>query len=84
MKFSIFSSQSSLILSLFIIGFISMLGQVAVLRELSVAFYGVELIYILAMGIWLFWSALMFMGMRICSQSLVPAIRVFLRPPVTA
>lgn len=43
---------------LFIIGFISILGQVVVLRELTVAFYGVELIYILAIGIWLFWTAI--------------------------
>lgn len=38
---------------LFIIGFISILGQVAVLRELNVAFYGIELIYLLAIGCWL-------------------------------
>ncbi|MGD8413304.1 MAG: hypothetical protein PVF33_03690, partial [Candidatus Latescibacterota bacterium] len=42
---------------LFIIGLVSILGQVVVLRELSVAFYGVELIYILAMGVWLLWTA---------------------------
>ncbi len=42
---------------LFIIGLVSILGQVVILRELSVAFYGVELIYILALGIWLLWSA---------------------------
>ena len=40
------------------IGFISILGQVVILRELSVAFYGIELIYILSMGIWLFWTAI--------------------------
>jgi len=45
-------------LYLFIIGFISILGQVVILRELTVAFYGVELIYILAIGIWLFWTAI--------------------------
>ncbi|MCP4755249.1 MAG: hypothetical protein GY866_30665 [Proteobacteria bacterium] len=39
------------------VGFVSILGQVALLRELSVAFYGVELIYILAMGIWLLGTA---------------------------
>ena len=42
---------------LFIIGFISILGQVILLRELAVSFYGVELIYILSMGVWLFWTA---------------------------
>ncbi|NIO00777.1 MAG: hypothetical protein GTO42_01345 [Candidatus Latescibacteria bacterium] len=44
-------------LYLLTIGFISILGQVVILRELNVAFYGIELIYILAMGIWLLWSA---------------------------
>jgi len=44
-------------LYLLIIGFISIIGQVVILRELQVAFYGIELIYILAMGIWLFWTA---------------------------
>jgi spermidine synthase len=38
---------------LFALGFISILGQVVLLRELSVAFYGIELIYTLALGIWL-------------------------------
>ncbi len=44
-------------LTLFTIGLVSMLGQVVIVRELSVAFYGVELIYILALGLWLFGSA---------------------------
>ncbi len=43
--------------SLFVVGFVSILGQVVILRELSVAFYGVELIYTLALGIWLLFSA---------------------------
>jgi spermidine synthase len=43
--------------SLFIIGLISILGQVVLLRELNVALYGVELFYILALGVWLLWSA---------------------------
>ncbi len=34
-----------------------MAGQVALLRELGVAFYGVELIYIVALGVWLSWTA---------------------------
>lgn len=38
------------------IGVVSMLGQVVILRELSVAFYGTELIYILALGVWLLGS----------------------------
>lgn len=43
---------------LFIIGLVSLLGQVILLRELNVAFFGVELIYMLALGIWLFLTAL--------------------------
>ncbi len=43
---------------LLVIGFISILGQVVLLRELSVAFYGSELIYVLALGVWLLWTAL--------------------------
>jgi len=39
------------------IGLISILGQVVLLRELNVSSYGIELIYIIAMGIWLFWTA---------------------------
>jgi len=43
---------------LFAIGLISILGQVVLLRELNVAFYGSELIYILALGMWLLWTGL--------------------------
>jgi spermidine synthase len=42
---------------LFALGFISILGQVVLLRELSVASYGVELVYTLALGIWLLATA---------------------------
>jgi spermidine synthase len=42
---------------LFAIGFVSILSQTVLLRELNVAFYGVELIYTLAIGIWLLCSA---------------------------
>ncbi|MBW2199281.1 MAG: hypothetical protein JRF71_00380 [Deltaproteobacteria bacterium] len=52
------------------IGFISILGQVVIIRELNVAFYGVELIYILAMGIWLFWSAI---GALVGRRTFVPS-----------
>ena len=52
------------------IGFVSILGQVIILRELNVAFYGIELIYILAMGIWLFWSAI---GTLVGRRSFVPS-----------
>ena len=43
---------------LFIIGLISILGQVVLLRELNVASFGVELVYVLALGFWLFATAL--------------------------
>lgn len=55
---------------LFAIGFVSILGQVVLLRELSVAFYGVELIYTLAIGIWLFWGAC---GAMISRRTLKPS-----------
>ena len=38
-------------------GFYSILGQVILLRELNVAFYGIELIYILSFGFWLIGTA---------------------------
>lgn len=57
-------------LSLIAIGIISILGQVVLLRELHVALYGVELIYLLALGIWLFWTATgALIGRRIASPS---------------
>jgi spermidine synthase len=46
-----------MVLALFVIGFLSILGQVVLLRELNVAFYGSELIYTLALGFWLLWTA---------------------------
>ena len=39
------------------VGFVSILAQVVLMRELSVAFYGIELIYILAIGVWLLCTA---------------------------
>jgi spermidine synthase len=55
---------------LFAIGFVGILGQVVLLRELSVASYGVELTYILAIGIWLFSSAC---GAMICRREFLPS-----------
>lgn len=47
------------------------MGQVVLLRELNVSFYGIELIYLLALGIWLFWTAIgAVIGRRIQSPSL--------------
>jgi spermidine synthase len=42
---------------LIFIGFASILGQTVILRELNVAFYGIELVYTLALGLWLLFSA---------------------------
>jgi len=58
-------------ISLVTIGLVSILGQVVLLRELNVSFYGIELIYLLALGIWLFWTAVgAVIGRRILSPSI--------------
>ncbi|HAJ27691.1 MAG TPA: hypothetical protein DCG53_10690, partial [Syntrophus sp. (in: bacteria)] len=44
-------------LILFNIGLISLLSQVILLRELAISFYGVELVYLFALGVWLFFTA---------------------------
>ncbi len=49
-----FSSPSAYLIA---IGFVSILGQVVILRELIVSFYGIELIYILALATWLIGTA---------------------------
>jgi spermidine synthase len=40
-------------INLIVVGFISLLSQVVILRELNVAFFGIELIYVVALGVWL-------------------------------
>jgi spermidine synthase len=40
-------------LALVAVGLVTIIGQVLLLREISVAFFGVELVYLLALGIWL-------------------------------
>ena len=45
-------------IALIAIGLVTLLGQVVLLRELLVAFFGSELIYVLALGLWLLGSAL--------------------------
>jgi spermidine synthase len=58
------------ILYLLSVGFVSILAQVVILRELNVAFFGVELIYILAIAVWLLWTALgALVGRRIRAPS---------------
>ena len=48
----------STIIYLIAVGFFSILGQVVILRELNVAFYGIELIYILSFAFWLLGTAI--------------------------
>lgn len=61
------------------IGLISILGQVVLLRELNVAFYGIELIYLLALGIWLLWTAAgTVIGRRFNSPSLQRIAALFI------
>lgn len=55
--------------NLILIGIISLIGQVSILRELSVAFYGIELIYILAIAVWLLWTGI---GAKIAQRSFHP------------
>ena len=59
-----------MILYLFVIGFISILGQVSLLRELNVAFFGIELIYILSFGVWLLGTSI---GAIIGRKEFVPS-----------
>jgi spermidine synthase len=58
-----------MIVWLIAIGFVSVLGQVVLLRELNVAFFGTELIYILAIGVWLAWTAI---GAAIGRRGFIP------------
>jgi spermidine synthase len=43
--------------ALFLTGLVSLLGQIVLLRELNVAFYGIELIYLIGLGIWMLLTA---------------------------
>ena len=45
-------------MDLLLVGLVSILGQAVLLRELNVAFFGVDLIYALSLGFWLIWTAL--------------------------
>jgi spermidine synthase len=60
------------VILLLVIGLISILGQVVLLRELSVAFYGIELIYALALGVWLLCTAV---GALISRRSREPSLQ---------
>jgi len=54
---------------LFIVGLVSIAAQVVLLRELNVAAFGVELVYILALGVWLAATAL---GALLCRSPRIP------------
>ena len=45
------------VMVLFLTGFVSLLGQITLLRELNVASYGIELIYIIGLGVWMLLTA---------------------------
>jgi hypothetical protein len=59
-----------MIIWLLAIGLVSLLGQVILLRELNVAFFGSELIYILCLGVWLLWTGV---GAALGRRRSVPA-----------
>ncbi len=43
--------------ALFLTGLASLFGQIVLLRELNVAFYGIELIYLIGLGVWMLLTA---------------------------
>ena len=43
--------------ALFLTGLVSLFGQIVLLRELNVAFYGIELIYLISLGVWMLLTA---------------------------
>lgn len=51
-------NQKKIVIYLLTAGFFSIFGQVVVLRELAVAFFGVELIYVLSFAFWLIGTAI--------------------------
>jgi spermidine synthase len=56
---------------LFATGFASILGQLVLLRELSVAFFGIELVYLLGLGAWLLASGA---GAMLAQRRRVPSL----------
>ena len=60
---------SDSIIYLITTGFYSILGQVVILRELNVAFYGIELIYIISFAFWLIGTAV---GVAYGRRSIIP------------
>lgn len=78
-------------IALLLTGVVSLLGQIVLLRELNVAFFGIELIYIIALGVWMLLTAVgAFVGGRrpsvgrvafffFCFALFLPAGVLFLR-----
>lgn len=62
--------ENALAFQVFLAGLLSIVAQVILLRELSAAFYGVDLIYLLALGAWLLWTAV---GALLGHRSLRPS-----------
>jgi len=62
-------------MDLLLVGLVSILGQAVLLRELNVAFFGVDLIYALSLGFWLIWTAL---GALIGRRNLSPGRNRFI------
>ena len=60
------------------VGLLSILGQVVLLRELTVASYGIELIYLLAFGVWLLAGAAGALAGRWPRKLSAPAARTLL------
>ena len=44
--------------ALFLAGLVSLIGQIVLLRELNVALFGIELIYLIGLGVWMLLTAL--------------------------
>ena len=55
---------------LFLTGFVSILGQIVLLRELNIAFRGIELIYTFAFSAWLIGTAL---GVSLGKRNYIPS-----------
>lgn len=58
MRTSFLRPIESPVITLVLTGLISILGQIILLRELNVAFYGSELVYIFSLGLWLLGTAI--------------------------
>ncbi len=52
------NAQRTGIIELIFTGFLALLGQVVLLRELLIAGFGVEMIYLLGLAAWMFWNGI--------------------------